>query len=188
MEKWEQYSPHLIFMDMRMPVMDGYEATKQIKAKASSRSPFVKGGAGATESQATAIVALTASSFEEEKTVILSTGCDDFIRKPFREANIFDVLHKHIGVQFVFEELNATPSFPENEVNVLTKTAFSEWQPELVANLQQAISNLDLEQMQTVISQIREINQPLARTIAACIKNFQYEQLLNLIHTLRDKT
>jgi hypothetical protein len=60
--------------------------------------------------------------------------------------------------------------------------------PELVANLQQAISNLDLEQMQTVISQIREINQPLARTIAARIKNFQYEQLLNLIHTLRDET
>ncbi|MEG4502179.1 AAA family ATPase [Microcoleus sp. F6_B4] len=186
-EKWEQYSPHLIFMDMRMPVMDGYEATKQIKAKASSSSSLVNGG-GWIESQSTAIIAITASSFEEEKAVVLSIGCDDFIRKPFKEANIFDVLHKHIGVQFVFEELNAAPSFTENEVNVLTKTAFSELPPELVANLQQAISNLDLEQMQTVISQIREINQPLARASAACIKNFQYEQLLNLIHTLRDET
>jgi CheY-like chemotaxis protein len=186
-EKWEQYSPHLIFMDMRMPVMDGYEATKQIKTKASYSSSLVNGG-GWSESQSTAIIAITASSFEEEKAAVLSTGCDDFIRKPFREANIFDVLHKHIGVQFVFEELNAAPSFTENEVNVLTKTAFSELPPELVANLQQAISNLDLEQMQTVISQIREINQPLARASAACIKNFQYEQLLNLIHTLRDET
>ncbi|MEG4960457.1 MULTISPECIES: AAA family ATPase [unclassified Microcoleus] len=186
-EKWEQYSPHLIFMDMRMPVMDGYEATKQIKAKASSSSPLVNGGGG-IESQATAIIAITASSFDEEKAIVLSTGCGDFIRKPFREANIFDALHKHIGVEFVFEELNAAPSFTENEINVLTKTAFSELPPELVANLQQAISNLDLEQMQTVISQIREINQPLARASAACIKNFQYEQLLNLIHTLRDET
>ncbi|MEG4349428.1 ATP-binding protein [Microcoleus sp. LAD1_D3] len=183
-EKWERYSPHLIFMDMRMPVMDGYEATKQIKAKASSSSPLVNGG---IESQATAIIAITASSFDEEKAIVLSTGCDDFIRKPFREANIFDALHKHMGVQFVFEELNAAPSFTENEVNVLTKTAFSELPTELVANLQQAISNLDLEQMETVISQIREINQPLARASAACIKNFQYEQLLNLIHTLRDE-
>ncbi|MEG4067096.1 AAA family ATPase [Microcoleus sp. Pol11C2] len=173
-EKWEQYSPHLIFMDMRMPLMDGYEATKQIKAT--------------IKSQPTAIVAITASSFEEEKAITLSTGCDDFIRKPFREANIFDALHKHIGVQFVFEELNAAPSFTENEVNVLTTTAFSELPPDLVANLQQAISNLDLEQMQIVINQIREINQPLARASAACIKNFQYEQLLNLIHTLRDET
>ncbi|MEG5031835.1 AAA family ATPase [Microcoleus sp. AT3-D2] len=191
-EKWEQYSPHLIFMDMRMPLMDGYEATKQIK-EGNHR------GIAPTENEdfvgvvppclpQTAIVAITASSFEEEKAVVLSTGCDDFIRKPFREANIFDILHKHIGVQFVFEELNAAPSFTENEVNVLTKSAFSELPPELLANLQQAISNLDLEQMHTVISQIREINQPLARAIAACIKNFQYEQLLNLIHTLRDET
>ena len=202
-EKWEQYAPHLIFMDLRMPVMDGYEATKQIKAKASSGSPLFKGGGEGIErifkgdgegiedlfkgggeeieGQATAIIAITASNFEEEKAVVLSTGCDDFIRKPFREANILDALHKHIGVRFIFEELNAAPSFPENEVNVLTKAAFSELPPELVANLQQAISNLDLEQMQIAIGQIREINQPLARAIATCIKNFQYEQLLNLI-------
>ncbi|MEG3853908.1 AAA family ATPase [Microcoleus sp. Z1_C4] len=191
-EKWEQYSPHLIFMDMRMPVMDGYEATKQIKEgnhrgiAPTENDDFV--GVVPPCLPQTAIVAITASSFEEEKAVVLSTGCDDFIRKPFREANIFDILHKHIGVQFVFEELNAAPSFTENEVNVLTKSAFSELPPELLANLQQAISNLDLEQMHTVISQIREINQPLARAIAACIKNFQYEQLLNLIHTLRDET
>ncbi|MEG4626899.1 AAA family ATPase [Microcoleus sp. w1-18aA5] len=191
-EKWEQYSPHLIFMDMRMPVMDGYEATKQIKEgnhrgiAPTENEDFV--GVVPPCLHQTAIVAITASSFEEDKAMVLSIGCDDFIRKPFREANIFDVLHKHIRVQFVFEELNAAPSFTENEVNVLTKTAFSELPPELVANLQQAISNLDLEQMQTVISQIREINQPLARASAACIKNFQYEQLLNLIHTLRDET
>ena len=184
-EKWEQYAPHLIFMDLRMPVMDGYEATKQIK-EGNHR------GIAPTENEdfvgvvppclpQTAIIAITASNFEEEKAVILSTGCDDFIRKPFREANIFDALHKHIGVRFIYEELNAAPSFPENEVNVLTKAAFSELPPELVANLQQAISNLDLEQMQIAIGQIREINQPLARAIATCIKNFQYEQLLNLI-------
>ncbi|MEG4030115.1 MULTISPECIES: AAA family ATPase [unclassified Microcoleus] len=191
-EKWEQYSPHLIFMDMRMPVMDGYEATKQIKEgnhrgiAPTENEDFV--GVVPPCLRQTAIVAITASSFEEEKAMVLSIGCDDFIPKPFREANIFDVLHKYIGVQFIFEELNAAPSFTENEINVLTKTAFSELPPELVANLQQAISNLDLEQMQTVINQIREINQPLARASAACIKNFQYEQLLNLIHTLRDET
>ncbi len=166
-EIWEQYSPHLIFMDMRMPVMDGYEASKHIKAT--------------TKGQATAIVAITASSFEEENAVILSSGCDDFIRKPFREANIFDTLHKHIGVGFVFEEVNATPVFTETELNVLTKATFTELPSELVVNLQQAITNLDLELMQTVIGQIREINEPLSNAIAGCVKNFQYEQLLDLI-------
>jgi len=62
---WDSYSPHLIWMDMRMPVMDGYEATKRIKST-------IKG-------QATAVMAITASVWEEEKAVILSAGCDDFV-------------------------------------------------------------------------------------------------------------
>ncbi|WP_048751431.1 ATP-binding protein [Crocosphaera watsonii] len=86
---WQQWEPHLIWMDMRMPIMDGYEATKVIKTT-------MKG-------QATAIIALTASVFEEEKAVVLSTGCDSFIRKPFREAEIFDAMEKQIGVQFIYE-------------------------------------------------------------------------------------
>ena len=68
---WEEWNPHLIWMDLRMPVMDGYEATQRIKAT--------------TKGQATAIIAITASVLEEEKMVVLSAGCDDFIRKPFRE-------------------------------------------------------------------------------------------------------
>ncbi|NJM27292.1 MAG: response regulator, partial [Pseudanabaena sp. RU_4_16] len=66
---WENWSPHLIWMDMRMPVMDGYEAARQIKAQ--------------PKGQATVIIALTASAFEEERAVVLSTGCNDFLPKPF---------------------------------------------------------------------------------------------------------
>jgi PAS domain S-box-containing protein len=68
-EMWESFEPHLIWMDMRMPVMDGYEATRYIKSQ-------LKG-------QATAILALTASTLEEERAIILSTGCDDFCEKAF---------------------------------------------------------------------------------------------------------
>ncbi|HEY9705748.1 MAG TPA: response regulator, partial [Allocoleopsis sp.] len=54
-EIWEKWQPHLIFMDMRMPIMDGYEATKYIKST--------------TKGNATAIIALTASVLEEEKAI-----------------------------------------------------------------------------------------------------------------------
>jgi CheY-like chemotaxis protein len=96
-EIWDSYSPHLIWMDMRMPVMDGYEATKRIKST--------------TKGQATAVIALTASVWEEEKAVILSAGCDDFVRKPFHKETIFDMMAKHLGVRYIYQE-QESPSRP----------------------------------------------------------------------------
>jgi CHASE2 domain-containing sensor protein/CheY-like chemotaxis protein/nitrogen-specific signal transduction histidine kinase len=163
-EIWDKYSPHLIFMDMRMPVMDGYEATQRIKAT--------------SKGQATAIVAVSAYSLEEERTVAFGVGCDDFIRKPFREADIFDAMHKHMGVRFVYTE--ATVASTETKVDVLTRAAFAALPPNLVANLRQAIYKLDVEMMQTFIAQIGELNQPLANAIASLAKDFKYQQLLDL--------
>lgn len=74
-----------------MPVMDGYEATKYIKST--------------TKGNATAIIALTASVLEEEKAIVLSAGCDDFLRKPFKEKTIFEVFPKHLGVKYIYEKL-----------------------------------------------------------------------------------
>ena len=89
-ETWDAWQPHPIFMERRMPVMDGCEATKQIKAK--------------TEGQATVIIALTASSLDEERDLADSAGCDAFIRKPFREAEIFDSIEKYLGQGYVCQE------------------------------------------------------------------------------------
>lgn len=68
---------------------------------------FSEDGGGGIERQATTIIALTASVLEEEQAVVLSAGCDDFLRKAFREADIFATLHKHIGVRYIYE--NQTP-------------------------------------------------------------------------------
>ncbi|MEP0884020.1 AAA family ATPase [Trichocoleus sp. ST-U3] len=165
-EIWENCSPHIILMDMRMPVMDGYEATKRIKAT--------------TKGQATAIVAVTASSFEEQRAIILSTGCDDFIRKPFREADIFDALRKHLGVSFVYNETAASPTSTQNDTNAITPDAIAALPTDLVANLHQAIIDGDKDLMLTLIDQICSSNKPLANALAALVNNFRYKQLLNL--------
>lgn len=88
---WDSWSPHLIWMDMRMPIMDGYEATRRIKAT--------------TKGQATVIIALTASALEEDREVILSEGCNDYVRKPFREEELFETLTQYLGVTFTYEEV-----------------------------------------------------------------------------------
>ena len=86
---WETWAPHLIWMDMRMPVMDGYEATQRIKAT--------------LRGQATVIIALTASAFEHDRSLVLAAGCNDFVRKPFRESEIFGKMAEHLGVRFCYE-------------------------------------------------------------------------------------
>jgi CheY-like chemotaxis protein len=174
-EIWEKYCPHLIFMDMRMPMMDGYEATKQMRLRERNREDFQT---KIQKGQATAIVAVSAYSLEKERTTAFRVGCDDFIHKPFREAEIFDALYKHIGVRFVYAE--STAASTETKVEILTPEAIATLPPDLVANLRQAIYNLDVELIQTLIAQISELNQPLATAIASLAKDFKYRQLLDL--------
>ncbi|MBD1834245.1 response regulator [Cyanobacteria bacterium FACHB-472] len=174
-EIWEKYCPHLIFMDMRMSMMDGYEATKQIKLRERNRKDEQ---AKIQTGQATAIVAVSAHTLEKERTTAFRVGCDGFIHKPFREADIFDALHKHIGVRFVYAE--STAASTEIKVEIVTPEAIGTLPPDLVANFRQAIYNLDVELMQTLIAQISELNQPLATAIAYLAKDFKYRQLLDL--------
>jgi CheY-like chemotaxis protein/two-component sensor histidine kinase len=170
---WDRWEPHLIFMDMRMPVTDGYEATKRIKAT-------IKG-------QATAVLALTASTLEEERAIVLSAGCDDYIRKPFKEADIFEAIHSHIGVRYIYEQPTPAPTSIGADSDALTPAALAALPSDLVRNLHQAISELDVELMQSYIAQISKLNAPLANALAALANKFQYEQLLKLTQPSADE-
>jgi signal transduction histidine kinase/CheY-like chemotaxis protein len=170
---WDDWEPHLIWMDIRMPVMDGIEATRRIKAT--------------PKGQHTVIVALTASVLEEKRSAGLAVGCAEFIHKPFREADIFDAMHKHIGVRFVYEEPTAVPTSTKTKVDVLiTPAVLAALPSDLVANLRQAILSLDIESMQSYIAQIGELDQSLAEAIATLAQDFKYKQLLTLTQPTTD--
>lgn len=95
LEIWKRWQPHLIWMDLRMPRMDGYEATKRIKTSPQGIS--------------TVIIAMTASTFEQERAIILGSGFDGFVQKPFHEATLRDHLTRHLGVQFICESQVTPP-------------------------------------------------------------------------------
>ena len=164
-EVWANFEPHLIFMDMRMPIMDGYEATKRIKAN-------IKG-------QATAIVAVSASSAEEARTVVLSDDCDDFIRKPFREAEILDALHKHLGVRYIYDEPQKAEQ--STQIEALTPEALAGLPEDWLASLEQATIECDLELILTQIEQIRDRNDSLANALTGLANEFLFNQILDLI-------
>jgi CheY-like chemotaxis protein len=167
---WADWRPHLIWMDMRMPVMDGHAATQHIKA--SPHGP------------ATIIIALTASAFHEDRDVILAEGCDDFVRKPFREDEIFERLTRHLGVRFVYaDEAHATSAprpltLDQLAIATVTATALpAVWR----ADLQQATVAADLDRMLALIDQLRATDPALADQLTELARNFNYDQISRLV-------
>jgi len=178
LEVWDEWQPHLILMDMRMPVMDGYEATQRIKAT--------------TKGQSTAIIALTASALEEEKAVVLSAGCDDFVRKPFHETDILEVMGKHIGVQYIYEEAEeeterAVPTIQAEAGAALTPTNLVALPQDLLSNLAQAATRLDMAMITSLIDEIRSHNTGLADGLALLADEFRYDEISTLIQEARQR-
>ena len=171
LEIWDSYSPHPIWMDMRMPVMDGYEATKRIK--------------GTIKGQATAVIAITASVWEEEKAVILSAGCDDFVRKPFQTEAIFDIMAKHLGVGYIYQE-QQLPSSPSNvtgeplDFTDLLAAMSKEW----IVNLSEAAIEADSELVFQLLEEIPESHAFELQTLRNWVTNFQFDKILDLTEPL----
>jgi CheY-like chemotaxis protein len=154
-------------MDMRMPVMDGHQATMHIK--------------GTAKGQDTVIIALTATAFEEERERVLFEGCDDFVRKPFREGEIFDMLVKHLDVRFVYEEAVQTPVSSHIPGGVQTPPDLVDIPSNLVADLQEAAIAADMSQIIKLIEQISLYNPTAAEQLEEYTHNFEYKKILELI-------
>ncbi|MDB9512432.1 response regulator [Kamptonema animale CS-326] len=185
---WSSWEPHLILMDMRMPVMDGYEATKQIKA-------HLKG-------QATVIIALTASAFDEERSIILSTGCDDFVAKPFREQVILEKMAKYLGVRYLYEEqvLSSSPRGRRspsltNQVSesgqsdssfILEPSSFQGMPLEWIDKLYDAADSVDNDNIFQLLSEIPSDRANLSKALAQLVNNFRCDKILDLIEELRN--
>ncbi len=161
---WQQWRPHFIWMDMRMPVMNGYEATARIKA-----SP------GGDE---TVIVAITASAFEEDRKKVIEHGCDDFVRKPFREQEIFEMLEKHLGARFVRRPTGqtASPYTREQDADSI-RASLSALPEKLRASLAKAAREVDFDSAMKTVGLIESIDADLAGHLAGLVTAYRFDSL-----------
>ncbi len=162
-EIWKGWKPHLIWMDIRMPVMDGYEATRQIK--------------NAPHGKDSLVIALSASAFDDKKDDALAAGCDGFIAKPFKESEIFETMKEHLGIQYVYEE-STTDVTSQQQLNILSVETIKELPSEWKAEMKQAIEHVNLDQMNTLIEQLRKQSEGLADAIQQRIDRFEYDKIL----------
>lgn len=165
---FHQWHPDLIWMDVRMPVMDGLEATRRIRAT----------DAGAR----TKIIAVTAHALEEERHEILAAGCDDLIRKPYRQEEIFETLAKHLGVQFQYAEEQATAT--GGQANGLDAARLGSLPPALIEELLKAAELLDGRHCLELADRIACVDQELGECLRRMVKNLEYKRLLAVLDTL----
>ncbi len=176
---WEAWQPHLIWMDMRMPVMDGYEATRRIKAS--------------TRGMATIVIALTASALEEDRSVILSEGCDGYLRKPFHEGELFAAAARHLGVRYVYEDVAPAAPVeatgparpPADEAAALAarlKAADARW----LGELEQATVLGDLEAIHRLAGRVAGRDPALAQALTRLASSYEHDRILAAIQQVRN--
>jgi PAS domain S-box-containing protein len=160
---FQSWHPHLMWMDRRMPVMDGMEATQRIRE--------LPGG------KQVKIVAVTASAFAEERSEMLNAGMDDYVRKPYREAEIYNCLSKHLGVKYLYA---GVPEPLEQEV-ILKPEMLASLPEVLHDELVEALESLEIERIAKAIQQVATYDQALQKKLEQLAGNFDYPTILSAL-------
>jgi CheY-like chemotaxis protein len=166
-EAFQSWRPQFIWMDWRMPVMDGLEATRRIRTLEGGRD--VK------------IVALSASVLKEEREKVLAAGADDFVPKPMKFDKIYDCMTKQLGVRFVFDETPAMEA-PESLADP-DREALAALPVSLRTGLAEAVVSLDAARIGAAILSVAEVNPALGSALGHLAGQFRYTAILQAMQS-----
>ena len=165
LDVFKQWSPHAVLMDMRMPVMDGYEATRRIKSTEAGR--------------ATSVIALTSSVFEDSKKKIMATGVDGYISKPIRKEELLEVLRKCLGLRYVFtdepDKIHGHPK-PARMISKAPEVMVA-LPKELIHAMLQAVEEGEIDHLSGLIVEVEKLDSVTARVLKSLVDRFDYERL-----------
>jgi len=161
---WSEWHPHLILMDIQMPVIDGYETTRQIRGREAGKDVV--------------IIAVTAYAFEEDYTTSIQAGCNDHITKPFTEAILFDRIAHYLEVRYCYRE-EALPGLHQQTLlpQSLTAKDLQIMSPEWIIQVHQAALDLNDGELYNLIAQIPNQEQIFANAMKSLVDNFHLEAI-----------
>jgi CheY-like chemotaxis protein/nitrogen-specific signal transduction histidine kinase len=160
-ELFQSWGPQFIWMDWRMPVMDGVEATRRIRQLPGGRQ--VK------------IAVASASVFEAEREQVIAAGADAFVAKPLQFPQVFACMSRLLEVRFV--SADPEPEALAEPAGELDPAALAALPAELRQALAEGLVALDAEQIRTAIDRIGVWSEPLGRALRACADQLRYTQI-----------
>lgn len=166
-ELFQTWHPQLILMDIRMPVMDGYEAIRVIRS--------LPGG------EKIPIVALTASVFEEERSEALAAGCNDLARKPIEENQLFEIISRLIGLRYEYAESVPTAL----TATATAKADLSALPSEIRADLTRVVAMLDEEAVIPIVKRLRVEYPNEADVIMELLDGYRFDRIAELLSGTR---
>jgi PAS domain S-box-containing protein len=165
---WKEKKPHLIIMDIRMPVMNGLEATSRIRGnEADGKIP---------------IIAATASAFEEEKQTILDSGMNGYLRKPIQEKDLFDLIANCLGIEYTYftDEIREEPAgvkssnaFPADEIKSIPE--------DVREQMADACTSADLDSLLDIIEKLSPEYPHAANRLNEMASKLFYDDILSLL-------
>jgi PAS domain S-box-containing protein len=167
--KAAQFHPKLILMDLVMPVMDGFEATRRIR-----KIPELK---------RVKVIGISASAFDTNRKVSFEAGCDDFLTKPIQIDQLLESIQIHLGLEWQYTDQTAGDSeeqqvseeptlvIPPQE-NLLTLLEFAEISH--ITGIQQTLDDIKRADEQCI---------PFVTKIEELAENFQFKQIIKMIQS-----
>jgi len=172
---WEQWHPQLIWMDIRMPLVNGYKAIQRIREREAHlhRPPTV-------------IIALTASAFEEDRARVLHVGCDDFVRKPFQESALLEMIATHLEAQYLYTDAEPPAKGGDMAGQGEAIATLQSLPPAIVTQLYEATIQLNNQKLQLLIDTLASDHPNLAAILSEKVNNFDLDQILTLLQDVLD--
>ena len=159
----DAWAPHLVLMDMHMPVMDGFAATRAIRARRAGARP--------------AIVAVTASAFDDTRDAIFEAGADGWLRKPCREVELLDEIASAPRRPVPLRRARVRSMSPSRQMPAVRRGEGGALPPEFVAVLRKAAIAGDYERLHELIGAIPVEQTRLAEELRGIVDRYAYDEI-----------
>jgi PAS domain S-box-containing protein len=141
LQKAMEYKPDMVLLDLVMPVMDGFEATRQLRLL--------------PEFQSTIIIAVSASVFGYDQSTSIDVGCNTFIPKPVRHTTLLDRLKTYLDLEWEYED-EPEPQLPDSDQISAASLQSAVPSPEIIDHLLQLAMMGDVVSIEEQAMQIAQ--------------------------------